>query len=70
MTVRSSAVADAVLAQVDAGLDQARERLFDLLRIPSISTDPAHAKDVRHAARRLYAVGDRSGMSSRSFKTV
>jgi acetylornithine deacetylase/succinyl-diaminopimelate desuccinylase-like protein len=45
-----TATVDAVLDQVDRGLDQARERLFDLLRIPSISTDPAHEQDVRRAA--------------------
>ncbi len=35
---------DAVLARIDDTLPQATERLFDLLRIPSISTDPAHAQ--------------------------
>ncbi|HMA73136.1 MAG TPA: hypothetical protein VKP67_16885 [Xanthobacteraceae bacterium] len=35
MTVPSPAVVDAVLARVDAGLDQERERLLDLLRIPA-----------------------------------
>jgi acetylornithine deacetylase/succinyl-diaminopimelate desuccinylase-like protein len=53
MTVPSPAANDAVLAQVDAGLDQARERLFDLLRIPSISTDPAHKQDMGRAAEWL-----------------
>jgi acetylornithine deacetylase/succinyl-diaminopimelate desuccinylase-like protein len=52
MTVPSAAV-DAVLGQVDGGLNEARERLFDLLRIPSISTDPAHEQDVRRAAEWL-----------------
>ncbi|HRO14876.1 MAG TPA: dipeptidase [Paracoccus sp. (in: a-proteobacteria)] len=41
---------DEVLAQLDADLPQALERLADFLRIPSISTDPAHAGDVRRAA--------------------
>ena len=53
MTVRSAAVVDAVVAQVDAGLDEARERLFDLLRIPCISTDPAHGQDMGRAAEWL-----------------
>ena len=39
-TVLSPAVVDAVLAQVDAGLDQARERLFDRLRIPVSAPTP------------------------------
>ncbi len=41
---------DAVLAQVDAAVEQSRERLFALLRIPSISAQPAHAEDCRRAA--------------------
>ena len=40
----------AVLLRIDAGLDSSLERLFDLLRIKSISTDPAFAADVRAAA--------------------
>ncbi len=41
---------DGVLAQADAGLGQSRERLFALLRIPSISAQPAHVEDCRRAA--------------------
>ncbi len=44
---------DAVLARIDADLDAARERLFALLRIPSISAQPAHAGDCRAAAEWL-----------------
>ncbi len=44
-----------VLARLDAGLDDSLRRLFDLLRIPSISTDPAYAGDVRRAAEWLAA---------------
>ena len=39
-----------VLEQVDADLPQATNRLLDLLRIPSISTDPAFAQDCDAAA--------------------
>ncbi|RMD48809.1 MAG: M20/M25/M40 family metallo-hydrolase [Alphaproteobacteria bacterium] len=46
---------EAVLAHADAGLDDALERLKALLRIPSISTDPAHAGDCRAAAEWLAA---------------
>ncbi|PKP74427.1 MAG: hypothetical protein CVT84_08430 [Alphaproteobacteria bacterium HGW-Alphaproteobacteria-6] len=41
---------DAVLERIDATLPEATARLIDLLRIPSISTDPAHAADCARAA--------------------
>ncbi len=41
---------DAVLARIDADLDPALARLMALLRIPSISTDPAFDGDVARAA--------------------
>lgn len=44
---------DAVLAHVDANFDDSLERLFQLIRIKSISTDPAYAKDCRDAAQWL-----------------
>lgn len=46
---------DAVLAQVDAGLDAAIDRLFTLMRIRSISTDPAFAEQCRACADWLVA---------------
>ncbi|MEX0309676.1 MAG: M20/M25/M40 family metallo-hydrolase [Tateyamaria sp.] len=46
---------DAVLAQIDTDLDAATERLMELLRIPSISTDPAFKADCDHAADWLVA---------------
>jgi acetylornithine deacetylase/succinyl-diaminopimelate desuccinylase-like protein len=39
-----------VLRHVDASLDASRARLFDLLRIPSISAQPAHRQDCLRAA--------------------
>ncbi|MFN3274334.1 MAG: M20/M25/M40 family metallo-hydrolase [Paracoccus sp. (in: a-proteobacteria)] len=44
-----------ILTQLDAGRDQALDRLMAFLRIPSVSTDPAHAGDVRRAADWLAA---------------
>lgn len=41
---------DAVLARIDADLPQSLDRLLDLLRIPSISTDPAFKPDCARAA--------------------
>lgn len=46
---------DAVLAKIDENLDAATDRLLDLLRIPSISTDPAFAADCKRAADWLVA---------------
>lgn len=42
-----------VLASLDSGQDEALARLIEFLRIPSISTDPAHRDDVRNAAEWL-----------------
>jgi acetylornithine deacetylase/succinyl-diaminopimelate desuccinylase-like protein len=44
-----------VLDRLDQSLDQSLTRLFDLLRIKSISTDPAFAADCRAAAEWLVA---------------
>ncbi len=41
---------DQALAAVDAGLDASLDRLFSLLRIRSISTDPAYAAECQKAA--------------------
>ena len=41
---------NAVLARIDQNQNAAIERLFALMRIPSISTDPAYAEDCTRAA--------------------
>lgn len=42
-----------ILAKADEALPQSLERLFDLVRIPSISTDPAYKADCRKAGEWL-----------------
>jgi acetylornithine deacetylase/succinyl-diaminopimelate desuccinylase-like protein len=44
---------DAVLAHIDADIDGSLDRLFALLRIKSISTDPAFAGECKAAAEHL-----------------
>lgn len=51
---------DAVLAHIDANLEPALERLFALLRIRSISTDPAYAAECRACAE--WHVADLAGI--------
>ena len=46
---------DKVLSKIDADLPDATERLLELLRIPSISTDPAFADHCQTAADWLVA---------------
>ncbi len=43
-------IVDPVLARIDADMDGAVDRLLDLLRIPSISTDPAYKAECDRAA--------------------
>jgi acetylornithine deacetylase/succinyl-diaminopimelate desuccinylase-like protein len=52
MTAANSSASglDKSLARIDADLDASLGRLFDWLRIPSISTDSAYAKDCARAA--------------------
>ncbi|SFJ61500.1 M20/M25/M40 family metallo-hydrolase [Jannaschia pohangensis] len=45
----------AILKRIDADQPRALDRLMELLRIPSISTDPAHADDCETAADWLVA---------------
>lgn len=45
-----------VLQQADKNLDSSLERLFELVRIPSISTDPAYKADCAKAAQWLVSL--------------
>src|SRR5262245_30440982 len=60
MTAASQAL-PAVLAKIDADLDRSLERLFDFLRIQSISTDAAYKEQCRaaaeHVAKDLSGIG-------------
>jgi acetylornithine deacetylase/succinyl-diaminopimelate desuccinylase-like protein len=60
---------DPVLARIDADLPAAIERLQALLRIPSISTDPAHKADVAAAADWLVADLQSLGFDASARKT-
>ncbi len=61
---------DSVLACLDLNLDRSVERLQDLLRIPSISTDPAYAPDCRRAAEWLAGDLDAIGFEARVADTA
>src|SRR5690554_1230247 len=47
----SSSSLDRVLHEIDENIDRSIQRLTDLLRIPSVSTDTAYKDDVRRAAQ-------------------
>ncbi|MCC7347608.1 MAG: M20/M25/M40 family metallo-hydrolase [Variibacter sp.] len=60
----SPATLDAVLARIDADLDASLARLFDFIRIPSVSTDPAYAQHCRAAAAHLAKDLERIGFAA------
>lgn len=60
---------DAVLARIDETLPEALDRLMDLLRIPSISTDPAYKPDCARAADWLAADLATLGFQARAAQT-
>ena len=63
-----------VLGDIDADLDNSLTRLFDWLKIPSISTDPAYAAECRRAAEwvrgDLSALGFEASIRETSFHPV
>lgn len=59
-----------VLDRLDAEIDNAVDRLFSLLRIPSISTDPAYAGDCARAAEWLVADLQAIGFEARVCPTA
>ena len=61
---------EAVLAHIDADQPAALERLFGLLRMPSISTDPAYAADCARCAEALAADLAAMGFSAEARPTT
>jgi acetylornithine deacetylase/succinyl-diaminopimelate desuccinylase-like protein len=60
---------NAVLAAAAADFDNSLERLFRLVRIPSVSTDPAHAADCETAAKAIVADLKQLGFKAEARKT-
>ena len=61
---------DSILKRIDSDERGAIERLCDFLRIPSISTDPAHTADVAHAAEWLVRDLRSMGFNAASVPTI
>jgi len=61
---------DKVLACIDEDRDGALERLFQIVRIPSISADPAYKDDCRHAAQWCAATLGESGFTASVRDTI
>lgn len=60
---------DNVLSSIDAGFDASVVRLIDVLKIPSISADPAYAADCRRAAEWTAAQLNDVGFEARLVET-
>ena len=60
---------DAVLSRIDETLPQSLDRLMELLRIPSISTDPAYKADCARTADLLAADLTSLGFTARAAET-
>lgn len=60
---------DEVLARTETDLEANLARLFDLIRIPSVSTDPAHQADCRRAAQWLTNDLEAAGFKARLHDT-
>ena len=56
---------DAVLSKIDTNLNDSVDRLFDFLRIQSISTDPAYKKNCQQAADWLTAQLNQIGFDAK-----
>jgi len=63
-TDKDRTMLDPVIARIDADLEAALGRWSELLRIPSVSTDPAYAADMRRAAAWLVKTFESLGFSA------
>ena len=61
---------DEIVSHIDSNIEQSLERLFDLLRIESISTDPAYAGECRRAADWLTGELNSLGFEARTRDTI
>ncbi|MEI6273891.1 MAG: hypothetical protein WCQ03_10515, partial [Phycisphaerae bacterium] len=69
MSISTHTQIDSVLARTDANQPAGIERLMEFLRIPSVSTDPAFAADVRRAGEWACKMLTECGFESRLVKT-
>jgi acetylornithine deacetylase/succinyl-diaminopimelate desuccinylase-like protein len=60
---------DAVLDAASKDFDNSLERLFRLVRIPSVSTDPAHAADCEKVAQVIVDDLSSLGFRAKAHKT-
>ena len=69
MSISTHTQIDSVLAKTNANQPAGIERLMEFLRIPSVSTDPAFAADVRRAGEWACKMLTECGFESRLVKT-
>lgn len=58
-----------IFTQIEAGGQESLGKLMDFLRIPSVSTDPHHAGDIRRAAEWLIAQLQELGFQAKLYET-
>lgn len=69
MTAPATPAADRAFAFLDETRERRLEELFELLRIPSVSTDPERRADVRRAAEWVRAACERAGLRASIHET-
>ncbi|MCH2145984.1 MAG: dipeptidase [Phycisphaerales bacterium] len=68
MSNKTESITD-VLDHIDRNLDSSVERLADFLRIPSVSTDPAHDEDTTRCARFAAGMLEEIGFDAKVVET-